>query len=330
MKNEEEFFRNDWTRSEIKEIYQRPLLSLMHQSSRIFQIYHKPGEVQLCALLSVKTGGCSEDCAYCSQSHRHDSGVVAQKVLEEESILLAAKKAKEMGSSRFCMGAAWREIRNSRDFDRILEVASKISKMGMEVCCSMGMLTEEQAQRLKGAGVYAYNHNLDTGPNYYEKIISTRTYEDRLKTLEIVCKVGLKVCCGGILGMGESEEDRMDLLHMLSTMPEHPESVPINVLLPVKGTKMEDRKALPIWELLRVLAVSRILMPKAKVRLSAGRASLSHVEQALCFMVGANSIHIGEKLLTMKNCSLGDDRELMDLLGIVPMNSALEPLEAVF
>jgi len=321
--------RQDWNRSEIAEIYHGPLLSLMFRAAAVHQQYHKLGELQLCTLLSIKTGGCLADCTYCSQAARYHTGVQAQKILDKETILEAAGKAKAAGSSRFCMGAAWRQVRNSRDFDHVLDVASAVRNMGLEVCCTMGMVTTEQAQKLKAAGVYAYNHNLDTGAKYYEKVISTREYEDRLKTLENIRKAGLSVCCGGILGMGESDDDRIDLLHTLATMPEHPESVPINALISVKGTPLENRQPISIWVLVRMIAVARIVMPKAMIRLSAGRVHFSHAEQTLCFMAGANSIHTGEKLLTTSNCGLEDDQELIDILGLIPKKAAAKMSEDV-
>lgn len=324
METKKQTVRTDWTRSEISEIYNSPLLPLMFRANAVHQEHHKAGEVQLCTLLSVKTGGCPEDCSYCPQAARYHTGVNAQKILDKESIMDAAQKAKGAGSSRFCMGAAWRKVRDSRDFDHVLDVVSSVRDLGMEVCCTMGMLTEDQAKRLKEAGTYAYNHNLDTGPKYYEKIISTREYEDRLKTLEHIRKAGMSVCCGGILGMGETHEDRVDLLHTLSTMPEHPESVPVNALIAVKGTPLEDRKPISVWEFVRMIATARIVMPNALVRLSAGRVHYSTAEQALCFMAGANSIHTGEKLLTTTNCGLSEDDRLMDILGLIPMEAKVE------
>lgn len=316
--------RHDWEREEIAEIFRMPLLKLIFRAASIHGEYQEPGEVQRCTLLSVKTGGCPEDCAYCPQAARYHTGVEAQKLLDAPTILEAANKAKKAGSSRFCMGAAWRKVRNSKDFDHVLDVVSQVRDLGLEVCCTMGMLEAEQAKRLKEAGVHAYNHNLDTGPKYYEKIISTRDYEDRLKTLENIREAGISVCCGGILGMGESEGDRIDLLHTLSTMPEHPESVPVNALIAVKGTPLEDRKPIPIWDLVRMVATARIVMPRSMVRLSAGRVYFSAAEQALCFLAGANSIHTGEKLLTTSNCGLSEDDQLFEILGLVAKESSVK------
>ncbi len=315
-----------WTREEIAKIYFSPLLSLMFRAASVHQAHHRVGELQLCTLLSVKTGGCSEDCAYCPQSAHYNTGVVAHKMLDKERVLEAAKKAKEGGSSRFCMGAAWRQVRDNCDFEQVLEMALQVRNLGLEVCCTMGMITKEQAIKLKEAGVYAYNHNLDTGPDYYDKVISTRKYEDRLKTIENVQQSGMSLCCGGILGMGESEGDRIDLLYTLAAMPKPPESVPINTLIPVQGTPLENRPKVPIWDLVRMIATARIVLPKSMIRLSGGRADLSDLEQTLCFMAGANSIHVGEKLLTTPNCGQEKDQELFKILGITPKESNVSPL----
>lgn len=310
--------RRDWLRSEIEEIYHSQLLSLLFRAGGVHQHYHKAGEVQLCTLLSIKTGGCSEDCAYCPQAARHHTGVKAQKILDKESILSAATAAKAAGSTRFCMGTAWRQVRENRDFEHVLDVVKEVRNLGLEVCCTMGMLTQEQALRLREAGVHSYNHNLDTGEKYYKKIVGTRSYQDRLETIKNVRKAGISLCCGGIVGMGESNDDRIDFIHTLATMPKHPESIPINALIPVKGTPLEDREKVPIWDLLRVIATVRIVMPESVVRLSAGRVHYSFSEQALCFMAGANSIHTGEKLLTTGNCGFDKDAELFEMLGLVP------------
>lgn len=310
--------RNDWTINEIHDLYNLPLLELVYRAATLHRKYNDTAEVQVCTLLSIKTGGCSEDCAYCPQAARYNTGVNVHALMKQEEVLEYAQKAKEAGSTRFCMGAAWREVRDNRDFDRVLEMVKGVNELGMEVCCTLGMLTETQAQKLADAGLYAYNHNLDTSAEYYEAIITTRTYEDRLQTLDNVRKAGVSVCCGGIIGLGETHEDRITMLHTLSTMPEHPESVPINALVPIKGTPLEQNSKVDIWDMVRMIATARILMPKAMVRLSAGRTSMSIAEQALCFMAGANSIFAGDKLLTTPNPSYDEDNAMFQLLGLTP------------
>jgi biotin synthase len=274
--------------------------------------------VQVCTLLSIKTGGCSEDCAYCPQAARYNTDVNVQALMKTDDVLAYAEKAKAAGSTRFCMGAAWREVRDNRDFDRVLDMVKGINNMGMEVCTTLGMLTEEQAQKLKDAGLYAYNHNLDTSKEHYDDIITTRTYQERLDTLSHVRKVGVSVCCGGIIGLGEKHEDRIEMLRTLSNMPEHPESVPINALVRVAGTPLENQPKVDIWDMVRMIATARIIMPKAMVRLSAGRAEMTVAEQAWCFMAGANSIFAGEKLLTTPNPSFTDDMDMFNMLGLQP------------
>ncbi len=313
--------RNDWTKEEISEIYNRPLLELMYQAATVHRAHHNTGEVQVCTLLSIKTGGCPEDCAYCPQSARYQTGLEAEKLMEPSTVISAAAKARAAGSTRFCMGAAWRDARKNKDFENVLTMVRGITAMGMEVCCTLGMLTDEQAAQLKEAGLYAYNHNLDTSEDYYKDIITTRSYEDRLQTLETVRNHDISVCCGGIIGMGETHEDRISLLHTLSTLPEHPESVPVNALIPVQGTPMENMKRVSVWDMVRMIATARLTMPKAMVRLSAGRVHMSKEEQALCFMAGANSIFTGEKLLTTDNNDLGEDMEMFELLGLKPRES---------
>ncbi len=315
--------RHDWQINEIEEIFHSPLLELVYRAASVHRAYNNPQEVQLCTLLSVKTGGCSEDCAYCPQSSRYQTGVKVEKMMSVDTVVEAAARAKEAGSSRFCLGAAWRKVRDNKDFHTILEMVEKISGLGMEVCCTLGMLAEEEAKKLKDAGLYAYNHNIDTSKEYYGEIITTRTFQDRLETLQNIREAGISVCCGGIIGLGESEGDRIGMLHTLATLPEHPESVPINSLIAVPGTPLENQKRVSIWEMVRMVATARILMPKAMVRLSAGRVNMSDVEQAFCFMAGANSIHTGEKLLTTSNCGLEGDQRLMELLGLHPMASHL-------
>lgn len=310
--------RNDWTIEEVKEIYHSPLMELMYRAATVHREYNSTGEVQVCTLLSIKTGGCPEDCAYCPQAARYHTGVDVQALMQKEEVLEYARRAKSAGSTRFCMGAAWREVRDNRDFDRVLDMVKGVNELGMEVCCTLGMLTEEQAQKLANAGLYAYNHNLDTSADYYNEIITTRTYDDRLQTLENVRKAGVSVCCGGIIGLGETHEDRVKMLHTLSTLPEHPESVPVNALVRIKGTPLQDNSKVQVWEMIRMIATARILMPATMVRLSAGRTEMTVAEQTLCFMAGANSIFAGDKLLTTPNPSFDEDMAMFDLLGLQP------------
>lgn len=290
--------RTDWTREEISEIFNSPVLELIYRAATAHREHHDPQEVQVCTLLSVKTGGCPEDCAYCPQAARYHTNVKVHKLMEVDEVLEKAQEAKDSGSTRFCMGAAWREVRDNRDFDKVIEMVKGVNAMDMEVCCTLGMLTPEQAEKLKAAGLYAYNHNLDTSEEFYNDIITTRNYKDRLDTIENVRKAKISVCAGGIIGMGENESDRIGMLHTLATLPEHPESVPVNALVPVEGTPLEDQEKVSVWEMVRMIATARIIMPKAMVRLSAGRVRMSLEEQALCFMAGANSIFAGDKLLT--------------------------------
>jgi len=310
--------RNNWTRPEIESIYNLPLMDLMYKAATVHREFHEAGEVQVCTLLSVKTGGCPEDCAYCPQAARYHTDVKVQKLMEVDEVINAALNAKESGSTRFCMGAAWREVRDNKDFDKVLDMVKGVNSMGMEVCCTLGMLTDEQATKLKEAGLYAYNHNLDTSEEHYEEIISTRTYNDRLETLESVRNAKISVCSGGIIGMGESHNDRVGMLLTLATLPEHPESVPVNALVPVEGTPLEDQPKVPIWDMVRMIATARLIMPKAMVRLSAGRVRMTQEEQAMCFMAGANSIFAGDKLLTTPNPEVNEDKELFEILGLRP------------
>jgi biotin synthase len=316
--------RNDWRLEEIQEIYNTPLLELIYRAATVHRQYNETGEVQVCTLLSIKTGGCSEDCAYCPQAARYHTDVQVHALMKQEEVMEYAAKAKAAGSTRFCMGAAWREVRDNRDFDRVLDMVKGVNAMGMEVCCTLGMLTEEQAAKLADAGLYAYNHNLDTSSEYYGEIITTRTYEDRLQTLDNVRKAGVSVCCGGIIGLGETHEDRIKMLHTLSTMPEHPESVPVNALVAIAGTPLEHNEKVDTWDMVRMIATARILMPKAMVRLSAGRTSMSTSDQALCFMAGANSIFAGDKLLTTPNPSFDEDNAMFQLLGLTPREAFKE------
>jgi biotin synthase len=313
--------RNNWTREEISEIYHSPVLDLIYRAATVHRAFNDPQEVQVCTLLSVKTGGCPEDCSYCPQAARYHTDVKANKLLPTDEVIEAAKKAKEAGSTRFCMGAAWREVRDNRDFDRVLDMVKGVNNMGMEVCCTLGMLTEEQAQKLKDAGLYAYNHNLDTSEEHYSEIITTRTYDDRLKTIDNVRKAKISVCSGGIIGLGEKVEDRIGMLYTLSNMGEHPESVPVNALVPVEGTPLEDQERVSVWEMVRMIATARIIMPKSMVRLSAGRVRMSVEEQALCFMAGANSIFAGDKLLTTPNPEEDSDKQMFQTLNLKPRAS---------
>ena len=321
--------RNNWTREEIAEIYNSPVLELMYRAATVHRQFNDPQEVQVCTLLSVKTGGCPEDCAYCPQAARYHTDVKVHKLMEVEEVLGKAQEAKEAGSTRFCMGAAWREVRNNRDFDKVLDMVKGVNSMGMEVCCTLGMLTEEQATKLKEAGLYAYNHNLDTSEEHYGDIISTRTYKDRLDTLENVRQAKISVCSGGIIGLGESMEDRIGMLHTLASLPEHPESVPVNALVPVEGTPLEEQPRVSVWEMVRMIATARIIMPKAMVRLSAGRVRMNTEEQALCFMAGANSIFAGDKLLTTPNPNVVSDQEMFQVLNLKPRKAFKDGEEAV-
>jgi biotin synthase len=305
-----------YTKQELLAIYNQPLFDLLFQAQQVHRANQTANEVQVSSLISVKTGGCSEDCAYCPQSARYNTKVKVHKLMEVNEVMDIAKNAKDGGASRLCLGAAWREVRNNRDFDKVIDMVKGVNEIGMEVCCTLGMLSEEQAQRLAEAGLYAYNHNLDTSSENYENIITTRTYDDRLNTINNVRKAGVTVCSGGIIGMGESVEDRMDMLLTLSNLDPQPESVPINALVPVEGTPLEDQPIVPIWDMVRMIATTRIAMPKTTVRLSAGRTRMSLEGQALCFMAGANSIFAGEKLLTTPNPDFDADKEMFKLFNL--------------
>lgn len=308
--------RHDWTRDEIAAIYNKPLIDLVFEAGKVHRENFDPREVQMSTLLSIKTGGCPEDCAYCPQAARYNTDVKGTPMVNVAEIIQSALAAKENGSSRFCMGAAWREVKDNVQFDRVVDVVKTVTDMGMEVCCTLGMLNEKQALRLKEAGLYAYNHNLDTSPEYYEKIISTRTYDDRLKTLENVRNAGISVCCGGIVGMGEEKSDRIGLLQTLTNLPQHPESVPINALVAVEGTPLGEQEKIPFWDILRTIATARIVLPKSMVRLSAGRQEMTLSEQFLCFLAGANSIFAGDKLLTTPNPEFDSDKMMLELFGM--------------
>ena len=314
--------RHDWTREEIRQVYRLPLPELIFQAQTAHRAFHKPEEVELCRLLSIKTGGCPEDCGYCSQSAHHKAGIVRQELLNPAEVLDTARQAKAEGATRFCMGAAWRQISDGKDFERVLEMVRGVAALQMEVCCTLGMLTESQARRLKEAGLTAYNHNLDTSPEFYGNIITTRVYEDRLETIAHVRQAGITVCSGGILGMGESEEDRIGLLQELSQLDPHPESVPINMLVPNEGTPLENAEPLDPLVMVRAIPTARILMPASRVRLAAGRRQMSPEAVALCFLAGANSIFTGEKLLTTPNPGPDADQRLLENLGMRAMQSA--------
>jgi len=311
--------RTDWTMAEIAGLYHTPLLSLVARAAGVHVLHHSYEEIQCCTLLSIKTGGCPEDCAYCPQAARYHTGLRAQRLMDVEEVMTAATAARDAGSTRFCMGAAWREVRDNSDFDRVLEMVRQVKELGLEVCCTLGMVTAGQAARLAEAGLDAYNHNLDTSPSFYGSIISTRDYDDRLQTIRNVRRAGISVCCGGIIGMGESDGDRIAFLHTLATLDPHPESVPINALVPVAGTPLGEQPPIDPFEFVRTIACARILMPASKVRLSAGRLSLSDEAQALAFLAGANSIFTGEKLLTTGNPSADADETLLKRLGAKPM-----------
>lgn len=308
--------RHDWTRGEIREIFRLPLPELIFRAQTAHRQFYAADEVQLCRLLSIKTGACPEDCAYCPQSAHYDTGVQRQELMNPDDVLAAAQRARADGATRFCMGAAWRQAPEGKDFQKVLEMVRGVASLNLEVCCTLGMLTEKQAHELKEAGVTAYNHNLDTSPEFYGEIITTRVYEDRLRTLKNVRKAGITVCCGGIIGMGESEEDRIGLLQQLANLVPHPESVPINMLMRAEGTPLENADDVDTFSMVRMIATARILMPASRVRLAAGRKQMSREAVTLCFLAGANSIFTGEKLLTTPNPSATEDESLLEDLGM--------------
>ena len=306
------------TLDDVAAIYRTPVLDLIFRAAEVHRANHDPSAVQVCVLQSIKTGGCPEDCGYCPQAARYQTSVEAEPLMDLEAVLTAARAARDSGASRFCMGAAWREVKDNRQFDRVLEMIRGVKDLGLEACATLDMVTEDQARRMKDAGLDAYNHNLDTSEQFYDRIIQTRTYRDRLDTLANVRKAGITVCCGGIVGLGESDEDRIALLHTLASLPEPPESVPINALVAVEGTPLADRPNVSIWDMVRTIATARILMPTSMVRLSAGRLGMSESDQALCFLAGANSIFAGDKLLTTPNPGVDRDQVLFENLGLVP------------
>lgn len=307
---------HDWTTERVEEFYNLPLTELLYRAQTLHRRYHDPIEIQRCTLLSIKTGGCPEDCVYCPQSARYYTGVKRQELLDRADVLAAARRAREEGSTRFCMGAAWREVHDGPAFDTVLAMVEDVAALGMEVCTTLGMLTAEQARRLKSAGLTAYNHNLDTSPEFYSHIITTRTYQDRLDTLRHVQDAGISVCCGGIVGMGESARDRCGMLAQIGRLDPHPESLPVNLLVRIAGTPLADAPDLDPMDLVRTVAAARIVAPKARVRLSAGRLALSPETQALCFVAGANSMFSGERLLTSPNPTVDEDKRLISRFGL--------------
>ncbi|HWV66644.1 biotin synthase BioB [Chitinophaga sp.] len=307
-----------WTQAEVVALYNKPIMELLYEAATVHRRHHDPNKVQVSTLISIKTGGCPEDCAYCPQAARYHTDVKAERLMSVEQVKAQALAAKAGGSSRICMGAAWRNVKDGPEFDQVLDMVRTLNRLDMEVCCTLGMLTENQAQRLSEAGLYAYNHNLDSSAEYYEEIISTRSYGDRLETIENVRKTNITVCSGGIIGMGETIADRADMLITLAALLPQPESVPINALVPVAGTPMEAMEAVSIWEMVRMVATARILLPQTQVRLSAGRSNMSPEGQALCFFAGANSIFAGDKLLTTPNPDINEDLAMFKTLGLIP------------
>ena len=319
--------KHNWTKEEIISIYNKPLMDLLYEAATIHRQHHDANVVQVSTLLSIKTGGCPEDCGYCPQAARYHTDIEGNDLMSVQQVKAQALRAKSSGSSRVCMGAAWRNVKDGPEFDQVLEMVRTINKLDMEVCCTLGMLTENQAKRLAEAGLYAYNHNLDTSEEYYKEVISTRGFEDRIQTIENVRKTNVTVCSGGIIGMGESIEDRAGMLVALSTLNPQPESVPINALVAVEGTPMENEKPVEIWEMIRMVATTRIVMPETQVRLSAGRTEMSREGQAMCFFAGANSIFAGDKLLTTPNPDVNEDMKMFELLGLKPQKPFIKLMQ---
>ncbi|KAF8624870.1 hypothetical protein AX15_005747 [Amanita polypyramis BW_CC] len=314
--------RHTWKRAEIEEIYGTPLLDLVFRAASVHRKHHDPSKIQLCTLMNIKTGGCSEDCSYCSQSARYTTSTKASRLVDIEPVLEEARRAKENGSTRFCMGAAWRDLSGrKRGFEKILQMVQEVRGMGMEVCTTLGMLTPEQAKQLKEAGLTAYNHNLDTSREFYPKVITTRSYDERLQTIEAVREAGISVCSGGILGLGESDSDRVGLIWEVSNMPEHPESFPVNALVPIPGTPLEENEPVPYHSLVRTIATARIVLPTTIIRLAAGRNTLNESEQAMCFLAGANAVFTGEKMLTTPCSPWDEDKAMMSRWGLDGMQS---------
>lgn len=310
--------RHNWTKEEIIAIYNKPMMELLYEAATVHRLHHDPNTVQVSTLLSIKTGGCPEDCGYCPQAARYHTDIEGNDLMSVSQVKAQALRAKSSGSSRVCMGAAWRNVKDGPEFDQVLEMVRTINKLDMEVCCTLGMVTENQAKRLAEAGLYAYNHNLDSSEEYYKEVISTRGYEDRLETIDNVRKTNVTVCSGGIIGMGESVADRAGMVAALATLNPQPESVPINALVAVDGTPLENEKPVEIWEMIRMVATTRIVMPETQVRLSAGRTSMSREGQAMCFFAGANSIFAGDKLLTTPNPDVNEDMKMFEMLGLNP------------
>lgn len=311
-----------WTKDQVKDVYDTPLLELVFRAATTHRAYHDPSKVQLCTLLNIKTGGCSEDCSYCAQSSRYSTGLKASKLIDIEPVLAEARKAKANGSTRFCMGAAWRDLNGRKNgFKKILEMVKEVRAMGMEVCTTLGMLSPEQAVQLKQAGLTAYNHNLDTSREFYPKVISTRSYDERLETIENVRQAGISVCSGGIIGLGESDQDRIGLIHEMSQLPAPPESFPVNALVPIPGTPLGDQQRVSFHEILRTISTARIVLPTSIVRFAAGRNTFSEAEQAMCFMAGANAIFTGEKMLTTPTSGWDEDISMFNRWGITPLKS---------
>ena len=319
--------KHNWTKEEIIDIYNKPLMELLYDAASIHREHHDPNTVQVSTLLSIKTGGCPEDCGYCPQAARYHTDIEGNDLMSVSQVKAQALRAKSSGSSRVCMGAAWRNVKDGAEFDQVLEMVRTINKLDMEVCCTLGMITENQAHRLAEAGLYAYNHNLDSSEEYYKEVISTRGFEDRLETIENVRKTNVTVCSGGIIGMGESIEDRAGMLVALSTLNPQPESVPINALVAVEGTPIENEKPVEIWEMIRMVATTRIVMPETQVRLSAGRTNMSREGQAMCFFAGANSIFAGDKLLTTPNPDVDEDMKMFELLGLNPQKPFIKLMQ---
>ena len=314
--------RTDWTLDEVRALYEMPLMELVHRAAEVHRTFHDPAEVQVCQLVSIKTGGCPEDCGYCSQSVHNDSGVKAEPLMARDDVVRIAKRAKREGVTRLCLGAAWREVKDNNQFERVLDIVRGVNEVGLEVCATLGMLNADQAKRLEDAGLYAYNHNLDTSAEYYPEIITTRTYQDRLDTIEAVRTTDVTVCSGGIIGMGESHDDRVSMLHTLATLSPHPESVPVNVLSQVEGTPLHGLPEVPIADTVRMIATARILMPSSVVRLSAGRHLMSFSDQALCFLAGANSIFSSERNIMLTDAvpcaDHASDKAMLAALGLRP------------
>ncbi|WP_179343215.1 biotin synthase BioB [Winogradskyella ursingii] len=319
--------RHNWTKEEILDIYNKPLMELLYEAATIHRLHHDPNTVQVSTLLSIKTGGCPEDCGYCPQAARYHTDIEGNDLMTVQQVKAQALRAKSSGSSRVCMGAAWRNVKDGPEFDQVLEMVRTINKLDMEVCCTLGMVTENQANRLAEAGLYAYNHNLDSSEEYYKEVISTRGFEDRLKTIDNVRKTNVTVCSGGIIGMGEKEEDRAGMLVALSTLSPQPESTPINALVAVDGTPLEDQTPVSIWDMVRMVATTRIVLPETQVRLSAGRTQMTREGQAMCFFAGANSIFAGDKLLTTPNPDVNEDMEMFKLLGLNPQKPFIKKMQ---